>query len=283
MKKTLFSLFFLITCSITVYSAETPQGQSQEKGWTFLPDINIILYPALLSSFYETPSAVSGFNNIIQGAFGTIFAEGSTDLRLLPMLTFHPALRLGWIMPNTMYLSTDKLTFLTIGGYVAGFNADLGFRPLNDKNYYVEFRGGFTMNVGQKLFFDYAEGGAVVHPGISGYYNFLMFGPELSLEGRWTFIPSIGLGLLASGSFSPSYENHSTVMNKDGEKSEFAPGNRWSAKVLLTWNNENILAALGWKYESIYFNSMDYAVNVTASHDLRIVYSGPIVQFTWLY
>lgn len=274
-------LYFIIlfVSFSAVYSADNAAVPSGEKnnGWNVLPDINIMLYPALLSSFYETPSAESGLNNIIQGQFGTIFAEGSTDIQFLPWFTFHPAVHIGWIMPNTMYLDTAKTTTVTIGGYVIGFNADIGFRPLNDKNYYAEIRAGFVLNTGDKLFFDYTENGTVYKSGLAGNYHFFMFGPEFTLEGRWTFIPTIGLGLLASGYWSPSYENHSTVQNKDGTKSDFAPGSRWGTKVLITWNNPDILAALGWKYEKIYFTS-DYS-----THDLSIIYSGPIAQVTFLY
>ncbi len=246
--------------------------------WDVLLDAHVTVYPALLSSFYEQPGPQSGFNNIIQGAFGTLFAEGSTDIQFLPLFTFRPEVRAGWIMPNTMYLDTAKTTWVTIGGYVLGFNADIGFRPLNGKNYYAEIRGGFVLNTGKKIFFDYTENSVVLNAGLSGYYDFLMFGPEVTAEGRWTFLPSIGLGFLASAFWSPSYENHSTVMNKDGTKSDWAPGSRWGGKALLTWNNDSLLLAGGWQYERIYFSW-----TAETSHDLAIVYSGPVFQVTFLF
>lgn len=273
--------FLILALSMMTGFAETNLAVPDEKqnGWKFLSDINVSVFPAFFSSFMEKPGPLATEKIQIWGDFGTIYAEGSCNIEpipFLPWITIHPEVRGGWIMPNKMYLGyTSK--YVTIGGFILGFNADLGIRPINDKNYFLELRAGFVLNGGMKLFFDYAQNNTVVHPGASGYYNFIMFGPEFTLEGRWTFIPSIGLGIQAAAFWSPSYENHSTVLNAEVLKDDFAPGYRSGGKALLAWNNSDFLVSLGWQYELIYFTW------AYSTHDLNIVYMGPVVQMTFLF
>jgi len=211
----------------------------------------------------------------IWGDFDTASAQLSLGQRLFGSPVFLGLEGRGsLIMPNSMYIGAETSS-LTIGGYILGFDARLGWRFADEPRLTAETGFGFSYLGGTKEFSDFTVDESVQKPGNFGDYAFSMFGPmayfDLSFrsgDGRGSW--SADLSLFGT----PRYENHSLVSGwEDTPKEEYAEGWRAGGSASLsTYLNQARISA------GIYADWLYFASGDLATHDLGIFSLGPFVS-----
>lgn len=235
------------------------------------PEVNIKLWPAVFSGYYEKPDPAGMETMHIWGDFPCYFAEADINIPILSWLWLNPHVKGGLIGPESMFLGSSN-SYLTIGGSIWGFDANLSFRVMDSKPLVLDLYTGFTLTAGRKTFTDFTVLTIVMMAGNFGYYDFTMFGPQVGFKGIWRPLQNEFL-ITAHFYYSPRYENHTTVAGWGPEpKVEYAEGFRAGGFLLAGYSLGAWTISAGWQFEKIYFS-----YGALATHDLDITYGGPVL------
>ncbi len=267
MHKSLIVFFSLSFVMLSVLPA-----QSGVEAW-------LRVTPSLFSSYHEQARDAGVSPEEIWGDFDTWFLDVGATVPIWKSLFFYGSARGGLIAENKMYLGTDD-DFLTIGGYMAGFEAGALWRLLDSPLWRLDVLACFSLLKGNKTFTDFTSSGTIINEGEFGSYSFTMFGPNARLA--LTAQPSKHLPLTIRSTVfgSPLFENHNSVTGWSADpKKEYSAGYRYGADILAGWKTGNRAEfSAGYCFERMYFSS-----SPEVTHDLDILFHGPVFQVTLMF
>ncbi len=235
--------------------------------------------PSLFAEYTEQARDESITPQKIWGDFDTLFLEGGGSVRVWKRLFTSLSAKGGLILPNKMFLGDEK-SFLTIGGYLGGFEVGPTLRLIETDKTNLDIALEFSYTQGEKSFTDFEANGSIAKSGTFGSYAFRLFGPDISAS--LTTQPSAALPIMlrmqAFG--SPHFENHNVVTGwEDAPKKEYAVGYRYGGNLSLGWRvSASLDICAGYNFERMYFNS---ATEVT--HDLDILYHSPFLELCFRF
>ncbi len=268
MKKLLF-IMIITVFSLSAFAGMIDITQNANYSWF---RISLNGYSAFDAEYNEFPDAASPSQDHIWGKFDTDFIGGSIEIRpLIPLLIIHGGYNRGMIKTNNMYIASPD-QHLKISGSSNDFNVNVGIRPFNGAKGYMDITAGFCYLGAKKTFTDFIVDPDTIMPGTFGSYEAKMFGPQVTVRGKGIVHTFFGIG--ASISYSPYFENHSTVTGWTADpKQEFAKGYRYKAEGMIMFKFSLVDITAGMRFEKLYFNSSS-----EVTHDLNLIYSGPFVE-----
>jgi len=256
--RTKIGMVATILCLAMASSAFAADWKFSLEGWS-----------ALQSRFNENPGPET--TGHVWGKFDTQYLTGTAEYRVLGGLI--AGLTAGYLMifNNTMYLHS-KDTFTTFDGNATQVVANLYYRFWEQDKNRVDIGAGYQYVQAIKQFYDLTSLDTVINPGKWGNYKITYSGEVFNLRDEFWPLPQFGVSAGVVG--SPAMSNATEVTGYGPVQKETTTGLRFRFEGALRWEPApRWEAALGYRYEDLYFQEPD-----PASFDLAIVYGGPFVS-----